>query len=62
MMTVMTVLMMRDTESITLIDTTGREQKVTSSTVLTVLGVGWTAFVLSLGFNILYYVLHPSQV
>ena len=61
-MTVVTLVMMRDTESITLIDTTGREQKVTSSTVLTVLGVGWAAFGLSLVFNILYYALHPSQV
>ena len=61
-MTVVTVLMMRDTESITLIDTTGRLQKVTFYTVLTVLGVGWAAFGLSLVFNILYYTLHPSQV
>ena len=26
------------------------------------LGIGWTAFGLSLIFNILYYALHPSQV
>jgi len=56
------MVMMRDSESITLIAITSRLPKVTSFTVLTVLGVGWAAFVLSLVFNILYYALRPSEV
>ena len=39
-----------------------RTQDFTPSHVLIMLGVGWAAFFLALIFNLLYYVLHPSQV
>ena len=63
-LTVITVTQVNELagETITMIDTAGYHHPITSNTVFTTLWVGWAAFVLSLIFNILYYVLHPSQV
>ena len=47
---------------ITLFDTSRRTYNFTPFHVFVTLGVGWAAFGLALIFNILYYVLHPSQV
>ena len=49
-------------EDIVMMDTVGRTYIFTPSQVFITLGVGWAAFVLALILNILYYVLHPSQV
>merc|ERR1719282_2311815 len=49
-------------EDIIMENTVGRTYNFTRSHVLITLGVGWAAFGLALIFNLLYYVLHPSQV
>ena len=49
-------------EDINMVNTVGRPYNFTRSHVLITLGVGWAAFGLALIFNLLYYVLHPSQV
>merc|ERR1719282_858081 len=49
-------------EDIIMENTVGRTYNFTRSHVLITLGVGWAAFGLALVFNLLYYVLHPSQV
>ena len=49
-------------ENITLVNTAGRTYNFTPSHVFKTLGVGWAAFFLALIFNLLYYVLHPSEV
>ena len=49
-------------ETITMTDTDGNPHDLTSRTIFATLGIGWTAFGLSLIFNILYYALHPSDV
>merc|ERR1719300_977150 len=58
----MTLAMDMVGENITLVNTVGRTYDFTPSHVFITLGVGWAAFVLALIFNLLYYVLHPSQV
>ena len=47
---------------IKMVNTKGKTYDFTQSQVFITLGVGWAAFALALVFNILYYVLHPSQV
>ena len=59
---VMTLAMDKVGENITLVNTVGGTYDFTSSHVFITLGVGWAAFGLALVFNLLYYVLHPSQV
>ena len=58
----MTLAMDKVGENITLVNTVGGTYDFTPSHVFITLGVGWAAFVLALIFNLLYYVLHPSQV
>ena len=58
----MTLEMVKAGEDITLVNTAGRTYNFTPSHVFITLGVGWAAFVFALIFNLLYYVLHPSQV
>ena len=59
---VMTLAMDMVGENITLVNTVGRTYTFTPSHVFITLGVGWAAFVLAQILNVLYYVLHPSQV
>ena len=59
---VMTLAMSKVGENITLVNTVGGTYTFTPSHVFTTLGVGWAAFGLALILNVLYYVLHPSQV
>ena len=59
---VMTLAMDMVGENITLVNTVGRTYNFTPSHVFITLGVGWAAFGLALIFNLLYYVMHPSQV
>ena len=47
---------------VTMVNTVGRTYTFTPSHVFITLGVGWAAFGLALILNVLYYVLHPSQV
>ena len=49
-------------EDIIIRNTVGKTYIFTPSDVFITLGVGWAAFGLALVFNLLYYVLHPSQV
>ena len=49
-------------EDIIIRNTVGKTYIFTPSHVFITLGVGWAAFGLALVFNLLYYVLHPSQV
>ena len=58
----MTLAMTPVGENITLVNTVGGTYDFTPSHVFITLGVGWAAFGLALIFNLLYYVLHPSQV
>ena len=48
--------------NLTMVDTFGTIHDVSSSNIFTILKVGWAASVLSIVFNILYYVFHPSKV
>ena len=48
--------------NLTMVDTFGTIHDVSSSNIFTILKLGWAAFVLSIVFNILYYVFHPSKV
>ena len=59
---VMTLAMDKVGEDITLVNTDGRTYNFTPSHVFITLGVGWAAFGLALILNLIYYVLHPSQV
>ena len=47
---------------IKMVNTEGKIYDFSPSQVFITLGVGWAAFILALIFNIVYYVLHPSQV
>ena len=49
-------------EDIIMVNTVGGTYDFTPSHVFIILGVGWTAFGLAQIFNLLYYLLHPSQV
>ena len=49
-------------EDIIIRNTVGKTYIFTPSHVFITLGVGWAAFGLALVFNLIYYVLHPSQV
>ena len=49
-------------KDIIMFNTDGRTYNFTPSQVYITLGVGWAAFILALIFNLVYYVLHPSQV
>jgi len=49
-------------EGITMVDKYGRTYIFTTSIVAITLAIGWAAFVLAMILNLLYYVLHPSQV
>ena len=49
-------------KDIIMVNTDGRTYIFTPSHVVITLGVGWAAFGLAQIFNLLYYVLHPSQV
>ena len=48
--------------NLTMVDTFGTIHDVSSSNIFTILKLGWAASVLSIVFNILYYVFHPSKV
>merc|ERR1719300_23351 len=61
-LTAVTLAMTPVGENITLVNTVGGTYTFTPSHVFITLGVGWAAFVLALIFNLLYYILHPSQV
>merc|ERR1711988_1052769 len=61
-LTAVTLAMTPVGENITLVNTVGRTYTFTPSHVFITLGVGWAAFGLAQIFNLLYYVLHPSQV
>ena len=61
-MTAVTLAMTPVGENITLVNTVGGTYDFTPSHVFITLGVGWAAFGLALIFNLIYYVLHPSQV
>ena len=45
-----------------LIDVNGMEHQITSYNVSVMLAIGWTSFLLSYLFNLIFYVLHPSAV
>ena len=45
-----------------LIDSTGRENNLTSNNVYTILGIGWASFFLAFLMNLVYYKFHPSIV
>jgi len=49
-------------KDIIMVNTVGKTYIFTPSHVFITLGVGWAAFGLALVFNLVYYVLHPSQV
>ena len=55
-------LMLFPGKNIKMKGTDGMIHQITSKAVLYTLAIGWTAFVLSLVFNLLFYALHPSQV
>merc|ERR1719300_2325006 len=61
-LTAVTLVMTKVGENITLVNTVGGTYTFTPSHVFITLGVGWAAFGLALIFNLVYYVLHPSQV
>ena len=56
------VTLVKTGAGVTMFNTVGRTYDFTPSHVFITLGVGWAAFGLALVFNLLYYVLHPSQV
>merc|ERR1711988_1759069 len=56
------VTLVKTGAGVTMFNTEGRTYNFTSSQVFITLGVGWAAFGLALIFNLIYYVLHPSQV
>ena len=58
----MTLAMKKVGEDIIMVNTVGKTYNFTPSHVFITLGVGWAAFGLALIFNLLYYVLHPSDV
>ena len=53
---------MNSTSSIKLVDINGMEHLLSDHNVTIILIVGWTSFLLSCVFNILYYKVHPSGV
>ena len=61
-MTAVTLVMTKVGENITLVNTVGGTYNFTPSHVFIMLGVGWAAFALAQIFNLVYYVLHPSDV
>ena len=61
-MTAVTLAMTPVGENITLLNTVGGTYNFKPSNVFITLGVGWAAFLLAQIFNLVYYVLHPSEV
>ena len=47
---------------LTLQDIYGVPHAITASVYHAMLGLGWLAFILSIGFNLLFYAVHPAQV
>ena len=45
-----------------ILDVNGRPHSLTQHHVIIILVIGWTSFIMSWIFNILYYKVHPSAV
>ena len=56
----MTAIQMRD--DMTMTDIYGVKKPFSQSTAVTILVIGWVCYFLAWGFNIIYYIIHPSGV
>ena len=59
-LTILTALNMKD--GMTMTNIYGKETPFSRGTAVTILVIGWVCYFLAWGFNIIYYIIHPSEV
>ena len=59
-LTILTALNMKD--GMTMTNIYGKETPFSRGTAVTILVIGWICYFLAWGFNIIYYIIHPSEV